>query len=423
MRRANRVVGVLCALAACGDDGGTATGDGGTADVPLGARPHPQYPPLDLDTLPGTGGSAIGPYTPPTLPTTTREVMVTTTGQAARNDLQTACDTAGTAVTVPDAAGRIGVVNIGNVNDCDITLGAQVIIDLLVIGSLPGPMEAPSHRVRIRGGQVGSMLVIGGSSDLVFDGVAFDNGVVPSASRTGTAIYMPTGANPADVVERMVVVNSIIRLVAVASGADADGTPYLGARTRNLMFANNNIVTAGNRNSWGFRLSGADNTIIIDNTVRVSFHKLVRMNDAPVDYVYIKGGTWMRENTLTSGGLLISDSFTQLGGSTTDHVYIHDPTVYLMPDSQVTFGMAGDSMQAGKSWEARRISWHALNMNAINDSQLTDLASNCTPTATCDYGVGTHTYAYDAALALPTTAWRNLPGFTDDNPDNRPVEP
>jgi hypothetical protein len=419
--------GWLCvvAVAGCGDDGGAPSSDAATSggDAAPGARPHPNYPSLDLDTLPGTGGGALGPYTPPTLPATTRSVTVTSTGSTARDDLQTACQAPGTAVSVPAAAGRIGVVNLGDVSDCDVSLASAVIIDTLVIGSLPGPMEAPAHRIRIRGGQVGSMLVIGGSSDLVFDGVAFDNGVVPSGSRTGTAMYMPTGSDPADVVERVVVVNSIIRMVGVAAGnGDIDGTAYLGARTRDLMFANNNIVTAGNRNSWGFRLSGADNTLLVDNTVRVSFHKLVRMNDAPVDYVYIKGGTWMRESTLTSSGMLLNDSFAQIG-STTDQVYIHEPAVYLLPDAPVSFGMTFDPMQSGKRWEARRIRWFARSAGVIDDARLMSLAGGCVSGATCDYGIGTHAYSYDASLALPAAPWRDLPAFTNDDPTARPVEP
>jgi hypothetical protein len=39
----------------------------------------------------------------------------------------------------------------------------------------------------------------------------------------------------------------------------------------------------------------------------------------------------------------------------------------------------------------------------------------------CDYGVGTHTFTYDASLALPTDLWRDLPTFADDDPDNLPV--
>jgi len=80
-------------------------GSGGGGGSPA-AHPHPLYPPLDLDTLPAPGGAASGPYEPPTLPTTTTTVTITTTGAQAKNDLLAACQTKGTAVTVPDAAGR-----------------------------------------------------------------------------------------------------------------------------------------------------------------------------------------------------------------------------------------------------------------------------------------------------------------------------
>ena len=196
-----------------------------------------------------------------------------------------------------------------------------------------------------------------------------------------------------------------------------------GGGVQDLMFANNNIVTAGNRNSWGFRLSGGDNVLLVDNAVRVSFHKLVRMNDAPVDYVVIRGGTWMRESTAAAGGAVPNDSFQQLSGSTVDHVYVQDLDVYTLVDSPVGFGMTGDAVQAGRSWEARRIAWHALNSDVVSDAHLTQIEGFCTAGASCDYGAGTHTYDYDPALAFPANPWRDLPGFDDDDPDARPIEP
>ncbi|MBW2532083.1 MAG: hypothetical protein JRI55_11395 [Deltaproteobacteria bacterium] len=430
--------------AACDDDGeepggqtatgGSATtsdagsgGNGGTggSDAGTGARPHPQYPALDLAELPGDGGGALGPYEPPALPDTDRTVTVSSTGTQAARDLEQACATPGTAVEVPDAAGRIGVVNIGDVDDCDVQLGADVIVDTLVVGSLPGPTHAPAHRIRVRGGQIGSMLVRGGSSDLVFDGVTVNNGVQPAASRNGTGMYLPSGDNPDDVVDRFVFVNSFIRMLPVdaGTGGDIDGTAYLSGNARNILFANNNIVTAGNRNSWGFRFSGGHNILLVDNTVRVSFHKLVRMNDEPVDYVAILGGTWMREATLTAGGALLNDSFAQLSGSTTDHVYVHDPVVYLLADASVSFGMTSDDVQAGRSWEARRIEWHALNDTVISDDILSTREGHCVAGASCDYGVGTHSYDYDAALTFPANPWRDLPTFDNDYPDSLPVVP
>ena len=386
--------------------------------------PHPLYPALDLATLPGTGGAASGPYQPPALPCTSRSATVAASGAAAGVQLQNECATAGTAVQVPSAAGRIGVINLGHVQDCDITLGSAVVINILVIGSLPGPTHAPSHRIRIRGGQIGSVLAIGPSSDIVFDGVAINNGVVPSASRSGTGIYLPAGPGPTDVLDRFAVVNSFVRMVAVASGGELDGSAQLSGRARNLFFANNNIVTAGNRNAWGFRISGGDNVLIVDNSVRVSFHKLVRMNDDPVDYVYIRGGTWMREATLTSGGQLFNDSFAQLSGSTTNRIHIHDPTVYLLADAPVSFGASIEAVQAGRSWHAQGIAWHARNSTVISAARMQMLQNLCTGIGgLCDYDATSHSYSFDPALSFPPNPWRNLPGFPDNNPDALPVEP
>lgn len=332
-----------------------------------------------------------------------------------------ACAMPGTAVDVPDSAGRIGVVNLGDVEDCDVTLGYDVVIDLLVIGSNVGPMHAPTHRLRVRGGTIAAMLLVGGSTDIVFDGTIFDNGALPSAGRPAGGMYLPAGESPDEIVERFAVVNSILRAVAVNGGAD--GAIYTG-RARDVLFANNNVVTGGNVNAWAFRLGGGENILLVDNTVRVSFHKLVRMNDAPVDYVYIRGGTWMREATPTPDGMIYNDSFAQLAGSTTDRVYIHDPVVYLLPDTWVTFGMSIDMMQVGRRWEARRIEWHALGAHVISDELMQNQVDACDSIAAeCDYGIGTHTYLYDPALAFPEDPWRDLPAIDPDDPDALPIAP
>ncbi|MBL8624350.1 MAG: hypothetical protein JNK64_23790 [Myxococcales bacterium] len=412
-------------LAACGGEAGGQGGDAGP-DAPTGARPHPLYPALDLDALPGDGGGAIGRCQPPALPTTTRQVTITTTGAQAGRDVLVACATAGTAVTVPDAAGRIGTLDLGDVDDCDLSLGAAVVVDLLYVGHLPGPVRAPSHRVRVRGGQLGAVMVDPQSTDLVLDGVVINTGVRPAAQRSSVAIYLLGDRAVADgYVARVAVVDSIIRMVATEPDAagNRDGCAYLADGARDVFFANNNVVTAGNRNSWGFRISGGDNALFVDNAVRVSFHKLIRMNDGPVDYVYVKGGTWMREATLTAGGLAANDSWAQLGDLGTDHVYLHDAAVWMLSTEPVAFGASFGPGQVGKRWEARRIDWHARSAGVVSDAHLQGLADGCTAGATCDYGVGSHRYTYAADLALPTMAWRDLPTIAVDDPDQQPIAP
>lgn len=401
----------------CGADGIFANG------FEPGATLHPLYPALDLATLPGSGGGANGPYRPPVLPCTTRSANVTGTGTAAGSQLRAECAIAGSAVEVPSAAGRIGVINLGDVEDCDIALGSEVVIDFLVIGSLPGPTHAPSRRIRVRGGQIGSMLVVGPSSDIVFDGVAINNGVVPSASRPGAAIYLAPGPGSGQFVDGFAVVNSFIRMVPVASGADLDGAAHLSDRAGNQFFANNNIVTAGNRNSWGFRFDGGDNLLVVDNTVRVSFHKLIRMGAQPVDYVYVKGGVWMREATSTAGGLMLNDAFAQLS-STTDRVYVHGPEVYLLAPTQVSFGASVNPAQAGRGWQVRDMVWHAVSADAVSTQWIQTLEDLCIGIGgLCDYGVATHGFHYDPALVFPADPWRDLPDFADDDPDALPVMP
>jgi len=341
---------------------------------------------------------------------------VSGTGSAAHDQILDACRTAGTAVTVPDSAGRVGVLDFGNVTDCDVTLGPNVIAELVYAGHLPGPQVAPSHRLRIRGGQIGAIMVDPGSTDIVFDGVVVNNAVVPPAQRNGTGILLINAGS--DGVDRFGFVNSIVRMMPTTSG---DGCAYLGANAKNVFFANDNVVTAGNHNSWGFRIGGGCNFIIVDSTVRISFHKMIRMNDGLVDYMYVKGGTWIREASVGSGGERFNDAWSQLGDLGTDHVYIHDPVAYLLSSDPIFFGASNGPNQVGKSWEVRRVAWHAPSASVISDAVLQNLEQNCASGATCDYGDGTHTYAYDSNVAAPANPWRSLPTITVDNPDAQPI--
>ena len=392
-------------------------------EPPMGG--HPQYPSFDLGELPGHRGGAIGPYEPPTAPVTTREVTITSTGEQAARDILAACQDDGTAVEVPAAVGALEVLNLGDVRGCDVRFDPAVRMHMLVIGSLVGPVHAPVTRLRIRGGQIGSLTVMGGSSDLIFDSVTINNGIQEPARRDGTGIYMPLGGSPAKPVRRMVVVNSFIRMVPVPhESGSTQGIGMLGSRMENILFANNNIVTAGNMNSWAFRLSGASNFLIVDNTVRVSFHKLVRMNTEPVDYVFISGGTWIRQDTAGVDGQRPNDSFQQLSGSTTNNVFVRDTAVYSLPMTMMGFGMTRDAVQSGLRWEARRIQFFARDQSVISEERMERLAtSECPDGATCDYGADTHTYTYDPALRAPSNPWRDLPAFADDDPDNLPTLP
>ncbi len=409
--------------------GSAESGETGEPDGTTGSAsecPHPLYADLDLCDLPGEGGAAAcGPYAPPTLPNTTRTVTIESSGNQAALDALAACETPGTAVEIPNAAGRIGALTLGGVDDCDVLLGDEVIVDFLLFGQLPGPMRAPSHRVRVRGGKIASVSSAPESSDITLDGVTIDNGVMPSASRGGSGIVLHSDGDDSSV-ERFAVVNSVVR--AVEGVPDEQGAThgigYLGPRARNVLFANNNIVTAGNLNSWGFRVGGGCNVLIVDNTVRVSFHKLVRFNDADTDYVYIRGGTWMREFTADPFGNENNDAFKELAGDwRTDHIYIHDPVVYLLAPGPVAFGAFANPQNAGATWETRGIEWHALDPSVVSDEYLSQHEGYCTPGASCDYGLGSNTYAYDPALALPDDPWRALPTVPVSNPDMLPVEP
>lgn len=402
------------------DESGTDTAD------PPAACPHPLYAGLDLCELPGPGGGdSCGPYEVPTLPSTTRAITIDSTGTQAALDALEACGTPGTAVEIPNGAGRIGALTLGGVEDCDITLGHDVVVDFLVFGQLPGPMRAPSHRVRVRGGHIGSVWSAPDSSDIVLDGVTIDNGVIPTSERNNSGIVLHSDG-PGSVVDRFAVVNSIVRAVEGEPDEQGatDGIGYLGARSQNILFANNNIVTAGNHNSWGFRVGGGCNVLLVDNSVRVSFHKLVRFNDADTDYVYIRGGTWMREFTVDPFGNPNNDAFKELGGDwRTDHVYIHDLSVYLLAPEPVAFGASANTGNADSTWETRGIAWHALDETVVSDAYLTEHEGYCTPGASCDYGVGTNSYGYDPALSFPADPWRQLPTLPISDPDDLPIQP
>ena len=89
----------------------------------------------------------------------------------------------------------------------------------------------------------------------------------------------------------------------------------------------------------------------------------------------------------------------------------------------MSFGASSGAGQSGKSWEALRIAWHALSSGVVSDALLGAHQDNCVASASCDYGVGTHTYDYNANLTFPADPWRDLPGISVDDPDDQPIAP
>lgn len=83
--------------------------------------------------------------------------------------------------------------------------------------------------------------------------------------------------------------------------------------------------------------------------------------------------------------------------------------------------MSNVPSQAGKRWEARGIAWFARGASVVSDDVLGSYASACPSGAECDYGLGTHTYAYDANVSFPANPWRALPTIANDDPDALPI--
>lgn len=426
--------GLVVAVLVCGCSGGSsdqtpAPGPGPSrapspAPPPATANPHPQYPALDLARLPGYGTSLFS-YQAPQLPVTNRSVTLGSTGLSAGSQLVNECRQGNVSITVPNSAGDIGVVVLAGAADCDIMLGDSVRVQSLTLCRLansfcfesnPPPLQ-PAQRVRIRGGQIGAVSLFHGASDVIFDRVVINNGVMPSSNRSQTAVLM-SEAN------RVAIVNSLIRMVPVDMGGGVfDGAGFMTENARNVMVANSNLVTAGNRNRWGFRLSGGSNWILLDNAVKVSHHKLVRLNDHDVGYVYIKGGVWMRDGPAATN---LVDSFANIGsGTRTGPVYVHDVSVHISPDGgPIIFGASANAGQINTRWEARRIHWFARHSGVVSDSVLSNLVdTHCGTDDVCDYGVGTHTYSYSAGLAMPASPWREIDGFANSNPDQLPIAP
>jgi len=121
MKLACIVITSLLIVSGCGDPSGDSSERDGASDTPGVTEdippfpdvpvtgPHPLYPALDLDALPGNGGAASGPYQIPLLPSTSRTVIISSTGIQAADDLEAACRTPGTAVLVNDAGGELAM--------------------------------------------------------------------------------------------------------------------------------------------------------------------------------------------------------------------------------------------------------------------------------------------------------------------------
>jgi hypothetical protein len=371
------------------------------------ATAHPLYPALDLATLP-LYGTASFTYQAPALPNVTRSVTVTT-----RAELERECALETGSVHIDVAADLVaeGQVHLQG-SDCDIAL-----LDGARIGSLY--LAGTPQRVRVTGGQIGAVSNMGVDvSDIVFDGVAFNTGLLPAGSRPGMIFTLRN-------INRLAIINSIGRAAPTANavnGGNVDGGGFFAQDVNNVLLANNNFACArtATANGWFARIETGSNWLVIDNMVRVYQHKMIRLSDfhngagPQFDYLVARGGTWMHATYET-----MYDQMSHGGQS--DHVFIEGVTFYVddATNHQVTFGAQLDN-QLTRSWHGTDLHWYARSERTVGDAVLAQQEGRARPGEDLQYRLGSPTYTYQPeGVTFP--AFRQIGSFADSDPENLPT--
>jgi hypothetical protein len=394
------------------DDRAPTAGDDDAAGLPdppteTAVDPHPLYPELDLAALPlyGTPGFS---YEPPALPRTTRSVTVAT-----RAALEAECALDSGAVRIDVAADLLaeGTVTLRG-SDCEIALGSDVRIADLYLDATP-------QRIRVTGGQIGSVSNMGVTvSDLVFDGVTFNTGLVADPGRANMIFTLRN-------VSRLAVINSIGRAAPTVNTFNAgniDGGVFYAQDTHDVLLANNNFACAdtATANGWFARIETGSNWLVVDNMVKVYFHKMIRLSDfhngagPQFDYLVVRGGTWMHTHYET-----MYDQMEHGGES--DNVYIEGVSFHVDEETahQVTFG-AQLKEQLTHRWHATDLHWHARSPSVVSDAVLAQREARARAGEDLQYRLGSPTYEYRPdGVIFP--AFRQIGAFADSDPEHLPA--
>lgn len=271
---------------------------------PSGAEPYTWFPSLNKNTIPfHVAAGAWGTHRPiqeAAAPVTTSTGTAGTIAQ-----LQAACYTPETAVTLTDVISGAVLLNGNNIRDVDVIMPNGTGIIATSIGAAPtlGRVVAPYRtiqRLRFRGstpgsfsgGRIHNMTVFGSFEDLIFDGIQLSG---PEGTNNSAALTFS-----GDDLQRQGV-----RLAIHNCRANCGGGFLIGA-TENNIFCNNSILTAQGTtdpvDAWGFRMNGLGHNIFYGNDIRAStaragtsnltYHRL-RFSPKPSAY-YL----WATNNTL-----------------------------------------------------------------------------------------------------------------------------
>jgi hypothetical protein len=386
-------------------DAGTDAGASG--EEMAETEPHPLYPPLDLRTLPLHGSQAFS-YRAPQLPGAVRNVTV-----ASRAALERECDTVTGRVAIDVAADLLGQGPIFlRGTDCDLTLRPDVRIATLML-------EPSVRRLRVRGGQIGSVSTRGpGITDVVFDGVVFNTGLLAPSARPSMIFTLRD-------LRRLAIVRSLGRAaptVSVTNGSNIDGGVFYVERVHDVLIAGSNFACAdtANANGWFARIESGGNWLLVDTMVKVYFHRMIRLSDLvggaglQFDYLVVRGGAFMharRDSTVDQ----------MSAGGASDHVYLEDVTFYVdePTTNRVFFGAQFSSRQTTRLWQATGLRWHARSSAVVSDAVLAGLERMARPGEFLRYRLGAPTYAYHPG-GVPFPAWQQVAAFADSNPEDLP---
>jgi hypothetical protein len=248
--------------------------------------------------------------------------------------------------------------------------------------------------------------------------VTFNTGLLAAANRPGMIFTLRN-------LSRLAIVNSIGRAAPTANaanGGNIDGGVFYAQDTHDVLLANNNFACAeaATANGWFARIETGSNWLVVDNMVKVYFHKMIRLSDfhngagPQFDYLVARGGSWMHTHYET-----MYDQMEHGGES--DNVFIEDVSFYVDEPTghQVTFG-AQFSQQLTRRWHATDLHWHARSEQVVGDAVLAQNEARAREGEDLQYRLGSPTYRYQPDGVL-FPVFQPIGSFADSDPEHLPA--
>ena len=377
---------VLCFLINCSSEDPAIPDD---TDEPMDSTANGNryslYDKIDLTNLP------IDPPQDPELPSTTRQVSVTTLEQLENEFAQGSVEiTLGVTLEGQGTAILIG-------EDVDLIIPEDIRVDHIMLSNFS--TEEGSRRIRIRGpGEVGAIQNVFDAknvSDIILEGLVLNNTFVPLDRRPSPNVHF-VGSSRIAVISCVIYNHGLIN----SNSGEMVGPNFLMSSVSDVVLANNNMGASQSTegDNWCFRASNSERLILIDN--------------------FFYGGPW--RSTIREGGetnnMIVMSSEEAIGtdretviinlglpfihmeqfNPNTDQIYHQDTRIWFDNVNNTNLNIVGLNGHPGSAafWNVASCEFHARNSTMVSDEVLTNIEGFAQGGEDWNYNIGTHSYNY-----------------------------